>query len=231
MSLRLSFSAVCFLCFLSPCQQVLNFVNAVLLQERLNLSNIQTPNSSGLVVYCFIWVPKLLIELSLLIFSLLFLLFSEIMKLLQIINEYTFKTENWAVIYLLANHGLYRCFVMLMFWCEHFLCLDVCFAAQEKANTNTCFCLIKLYFIQTPKCLISQAVSEAAPRWHELFLWGNDRSSWASYSGWEKAVIWNIWICKSLTTALTLSEVAARTKQAIQPPWTVFLTLIGCCAC
>lgn len=79
-------------------------------------------------------------------------------------------------------------------------------------------CLIKLYFIQTLKCLISQAVSEAAPHWHELFLWGNDHSSWASYSGWEKAVIWNIWICKSLTTALTLSEVAARTKQANQPP-------------
>lgn len=91
------------------------------------------------------------------------------------------------------------------------LCLDVCYAAQ--ANTNSFLCLIKLYFIQTLKCLISQAVWEAALRWHELFLRGNDRSSWGSYSGWEKAVIWNIWICKSLTTALTLSEEAARTNK------------------
>lgn len=101
---------------------------------------------------------------------------------------------------------------------------------QQQMPFDTVFSNNAVFFFQTLKCLISQAVGEAAPHWLELFLWGNDRSSWASYSGWEKAVIWNIWICKSVTTALTLSEVAVCAKQANQPPWTVFVALIGCCA-
>lgn len=117
--------------------------------------------------------------------------------------------SSYELIKKLFTHAHFMIHVHVSMWTHPWAVISV---FQFMSSLILSFCLIKLYFNQTPKCLISQTVWEAATCWRELFLGGNDRSSWASYSGWEKAVMCNIWICKSLTRALTLSEVAVRVQ-------------------